>query len=125
MRARRLAIGIVLWGVLAASAPAHAQRFERVPNNYFRVEASLGPVNGPWNTLCGYLYNNRLVAARNVWIQVTGLDATQSVISSRNHPIVGDIPASGRAYFCVSVAADAKGYKFAVLSADWGFTDGP
>ena len=56
---------------------------------------------------------------------VDGVDATQSVISSRDHPIVGDIPASGRAYFCVSVAADAKGYKFAVLSADWGFTDGP
>jgi hypothetical protein len=121
MRARRLAIVAVSWAVLAACAPAYAQNFGSIPNNYFRLEASIGPTK---DTFCGYLYNNRHVAARNVRLRVTGLDATHAVLSSRDHYVVGAIPASGRAYFCVSVAAEAKGYGFAVLSAEWEFSDG-
>ena len=124
MRARQLAMWMGLCGVLGTCALAQAQSFGTVPTQYFHVEASVGPVNGASKAFCGYLYNDRHVPARNVRIRVTGLDTTRSAISSGDRDIVGDIPASGRAYFCVQVAAEANTYGFAVLSADWGFGGG-
>ena len=124
MRTRRLAIAIGLWGVLGTWAVVHAQNFGSLPNNYFHVDASIGPVNGSLKAFCGYLYNDRHIAARDVRIEVMGLDATRSVLSSRARSIFGDIGPSGRAYFCVPVAAEAKAFGFAVLSADWRFSDG-
>jgi len=123
MWANRLAVVAGLWGVLSTAGLANAQKFDSAPDRDFRLEAEVERTNGPWNALCGHLYNNRHFAARNVRIQVTGFDASRAVLSTRDLYLVEGIPASGRASFCVPVAPAAKAYGFAVLTADWELSD--
>ena len=113
-----------LWGVLSTAGLANAQKFDSAPDRDFRLEAEIERMNGSWNAMCGYLYNNRHLAARNVRIQITSFDTSHAVLSRRDRYLVGGIPASGRAYFCVPVAAAATAYGFAVYTTDWGFSDG-
>lgn len=118
----RLAVAAGIWGVLGATAPVDAGSIDSEPNSDFRVEAEVGRLDKSWNTLCGSFYNSRHVAARNVQIRITGLDASRAVISAHDHYLSGDIPSSGRAYHCVPVAAGAKAYRLVVLNAEWGFS---
>jgi len=124
MWANRLAVVAGLWGVLSTAELADAQKFDSAPDRDFRLEAEIERMNGSWIAMCGYLYNNRHLAARNLRIQVTGFDASRAVLSTHDLYLVGGIPASGRAYFCVPVVPAATAYGFAVLTADWGFSDG-
>ena len=116
----RLAVAAGIRGVFAATPQVNAQSMDSAPNGDFRVEAEVGRLDESWNTVCGSFYNSRHVAARNVQIRITGFDASHTVISTRDHYLVGDIPASGRAYHCVMVAVGAKAYGVTVLSAEWG-----
>jgi hypothetical protein len=120
----RLAVAAGIWGVFGAAAQVNAQSMDSAPNVDVRVEAEVGRLDESWNTLCGSFYNSRHVVARNIRIRITGFDASRAVVSTHDHYLVGDIPASGRTYHCAMVAAGAKAYGVTVLSAEWGFSDG-
>ena len=120
----RLAVAAGIWSVLGATAQVNAQSFDSAPKSDFRVEAEVGRLDKSWNTLCGSFYNGRPVGARNVQIRITGFDASHTVISTHDHYLDGDIPASGRAYHCVIVPVGAKAYRVTVINAAWGFSDG-
>jgi hypothetical protein len=113
----RLAVAAGIWSVLGATAQVNAQSFDSGPKSDgdFRVDAEVGRLDKSWNTLCGFFYNGRPVAARNVQIRIIGFDASRTVISTRDHYLDGDIPASGRAYHCVLVPVGAK-------NAEWAFS---
>jgi hypothetical protein len=120
----RLAVAAGIWSVLGATAQVNAQSFDSGPKSDFRVDAEVGRLDKSWNTLCGSFYNGRPFAARNVQIRITGFDASRTVISTHDHYLDGDIPASGRAYHCVLVPVGAKTYGVKVMNAEWGFSDG-
>ena len=120
----RLAVAARIWSVLGATAHVNAQSMDRAAKSDFRVEAEVGRLDKSWNTVCGSFYNGQPVAARNVQIRITGFDASRTVISTHDHYLDGDIPASARAYHCVMVPVGARAYGVTVINAEWGLSDG-
>lgn len=55
-----------------------------------------------WRAVCGDVRNVGQVSARGVAIRVLGWGSASQVISTRDHYILADVPAGGRAVFCVS-----------------------
>ena len=62
----------------------------------------------------GYVYNALPWRITNVRLQVDSLDANGTLIASDSGWVVGDVPAGGRSYFYVPVAAPAATYRASV-----------
>ncbi len=118
MVAKPLTVAVAICLIVGVSV-ASAQNFGRPIGTDFRLEWMVQGVSGPWQGVCGYIYNDRPVTARNVRVQIEGVDEGGRIASTRYGSIVGDVQALGRSYFCFPVAGDAPTYRIAVFSADW------
>ena len=90
-----------------------------------RVSWSDGVMAEGWRAVCGDVRNVGQLSARGVAIRVLGLGSASQVISTRDHYILADVPAGGRAVFCVSMPAGATSYDVMVLRADWRSLEAP
>lgn len=122
MRARNFA-GLVAAAVLVASSAGRPSISVAQPPQAVRVEweasqTSRGPV------VFGYVYKTYGTAAGRIRLLIEGLDASgQSVIRTTGF-VDRPVPALGRTYFEVRVAASTATYRVTVLSVDWRGRDG-
>jgi hypothetical protein len=119
--ARLLGMGLIL----GVGAVASAQEPGAGSNGSLRVAWTDGPMGDGWRAICGSVYNDRGVPARNVRIEVQGLGETGQLISRRERYLTADVPAASRSVFCLPMAAGAAAYRVTVLGADWGFNESP
>ena len=115
------AIGVVL--MLGRVSAAEAVSTASVDN--LRVSWSDGVMAEGWRAICGDVRNVGQLSVRGVAIRVLGLGSASPVISTRDHYILADVPAGGRAVFCVSMPAGATSYDVMVLRADWRSLEAP
>lgn len=111
--------------ILGAGANASAQDRSAGSVGSLRVSWTDDAMGVGWRTICGSVYNDRRVPARNVRIEVQGLGEAGQLLSTRERYLTADVPAASRAVFCLPMAAGATEYRVTVLSADWGFTESP
>lgn len=116
-----LAIGLPL--MLGRVWPAEALSTASIDN--LRISWSDDVMAEGYRAVCGDVRNVGQVSARGVAIRVLGLGSASQVISAREHYILADVPAGGRAVFCVSMPAGATSYDVIVLHADWSFPQAP
>ena len=115
MLVKRL-LGVMAMALITAAGPlAEAQSPAQL-----RPQWEVDPgTSGVWRSVCGYIFNDGRSTARNVQIQVEGLDSSAKIVSSRRGYVPGDVLAAGRTYFCLPVAAGAANYRVSVLAASW------
>jgi hypothetical protein len=77
------------------------------------------PLVGAWQPLCGYLYNDTPVVARDVRLLVEARDSSGHLVASQVAHVFGYIAPWGRTYFCSAAAAGAARYSVTVLGAQW------
>jgi hypothetical protein len=94
-----------------AQAPASASK------SGLRIEWTVDPARGPWQPVCGYIYNDTPTAPREVRVLVEGRDHSERIIDSRIVPVVGYIAPWGRTYFCSTAAAGAARYSVTIVGA--------
>jgi hypothetical protein len=82
-----------------------------------RIEWTVDPARGPWQRVCGYIYNDTPAAPREVRLLVEGRDHSERIVDSRIVPVVGYIPPWGRTYFCSTAAAGAARYSVTIVGA--------
>lgn len=82
-----------------------------------RIEWTVEPARGKWQSVCGYIYNDTPVATREVRLLVEGRDTSDRIIDSRIAYVLGYIAPRGRTYFCSTAAAGAGRYSVTVLGA--------
>ena len=97
--------------LVEAQAPATAS----APG--MRIEWTVDPARGPWQPVCGYIYNDTPAAPREVRLLVEGRDHSERIIDSRIVPVVGYIAPWGRTYFCSRAAAGAARYSVTIVGA--------
>ena len=73
----------------------------------------------------GYVSNALPWRITNVRLQVDSLDLNGSLIASASGWVVGDVPAHGRGYFYVRVAAPAATYRPSVQTFDRVMLEAP
>jgi hypothetical protein len=106
------AIVMASWGDrVDAQAPATASA------SGMRIEWTVDPARGPWQRVCGYIYNDTPAAPREVRLLVEGRDHSERVIESRIVPVIGYIAPWGRTYFCSTAAAGAARYSVTIVGA--------
>ncbi len=115
------AIGVVL--MLGRVSALEAVSTASVGN--LRVSWSDGVMAEGWRAVCGDVRNVGQVSTRRVAIRVLGLGSASQVTTTRDHYILADVPAGGRAVFCVSMPAGAASYDVMVLHAEWRSLEAP
>ena len=68
-----------------------------------------------WRAVCGDVRNVGQLSVRGVAIRVLGLGSASQVISTKDPYVLADVPAGGRAVFCVSMPAGSTSYNVMVL----------
>ena len=68
-----------------------AQEPASVSTPGMRIEWTADPARGPWQPVCGYIYNDTPVAPREVRLLVEGRDHSERIIDSRIVPVIGYI----------------------------------
>lgn len=114
MLVKRLLAATAMALISGAGTAADAQNPTQL-----RLEWQVDPVSSAYRAVCGYIFNDGRATARNVKIQVEGLDSSEKTVSSRTGYVAGDVLAAGRSYFCLPVAAGAANYRVSVLAASW------
>ena len=125
MRVRMLiavmaSIGPLVGGGIAAVA----QETGSAQAPHLRVEWELEKGRGGYRNFCGRVYNDRGVPARRVVILFEGFDGGDQPVARRFGEVIGDVPASGYAIFCLQVPAKGTTYRVTVPAVDWGFSSG-
>jgi hypothetical protein len=112
--------------LLGTSPPVRAQGYA-LPDTerWFRVEWQPGQSAKRGPVVSGYVYELAGRPADSMQLGVDRLDATGAVTGTHIAYVMGMIPAGGRAYFEVPVAA-APGYRVRVVWYRWvGIGGGP
>ncbi|SRR6266542_5223704 len=114
-----------VWLLLSHGAVAYAREAGSPSKRDVRVEWTLEPTKRPLWTLCGTVYNDHHLPARHVELRVEGPDASANSTSRRGLHSVNDVPAGGRAIFCLPVPAGSGPYRIIVVRVDWGYHNAP
>ena len=86
-------------------------------DRYFRIEWQTATgARGP--TLEGYIYNNTALMADRMRLSIQLLDASGTVVATKNTWVLGGVPPGNRAWFSTPVPPAAR-YQVEVLSFDW------
>jgi hypothetical protein len=110
--------------VLGAGAIAVGQEMGNEQIGRLRVQWELEAARGAWRNFCGRVYNDREVPARHVVILFEGFDGAGQQVSRRFGEVIGDVPASGYAIFCLMVPAKGTAYRVTVPAVEWGLSTG-
>jgi hypothetical protein len=110
--------------VLGAGTIAAGQEMGNEQIGRLRVQWELEAGRGAWRNFCGRVYNDREVPARHVVILFEGFDGAGQQVSRRFGEVIGDVPASGYAIFCLMVPAKGTTYRVTVPAVEWGLSTG-
>ena len=111
-----LVVGMVMT-LYGECAEPQAPASSREPG--LRIEWTAEPTRGPWQRVCGYIYNNTPVSPREIRLLVEGRDTSDRIMDSRIAHVLGYIAPWGRTYFCSTAAAGAARYSVTLLGAQW------
>jgi hypothetical protein len=84
-----------------------------------RTEWSVEPTRAGRAQVVGYLHNDHIKDAANVWLRVDQLGADGAVAGSYRRRVVGDVLSGGRSLFAVPVGDASGRYRVTVETADW------
>jgi len=89
---------------------------DSVGNEFFRVDWTSKPDGHGNARISGYVYNNYGVAADQLQLRITALDASGKQMGSFLEPVPDTVSALDRTYFDVKVPGQAASYRVAVES---------
>ena len=118
-RSSRLGVAAVLVLVLGGSATAQQSvpSAEVTESRGLRIVWTVEPQTRDFTAVCGHIYNDQRVTARNVGLLVQGVDGDRVV--SRNIPNVArEIVGQSGWQFCGTVVR-APVYRVIVTAVDW------
>ena len=115
--ARVLAVTFAL--LLGAAAGAAAQGVGIPYADSLQPEWTVEPTRAGRAQVVGYLHNDNIKDAANVWLRVDQLGADGTVAGSYRRRVVGDVLSGGRSVFAVPVADAGARYRVTVETADW------
>jgi hypothetical protein len=117
MRARRFS-GVALVVVLVGATALEAQEQPTVTESRgLRIQWTVQPQTRDFSAVCGQIFNDQRMSARNVGLLVQGVDGDK--ITSRNIPnIAREILGQSGFQFCGTVLK-APAYRVIVTSVDW------
>ncbi|HEX6775770.1 MAG TPA: hypothetical protein VF238_07980 [Methylomirabilota bacterium] len=118
-RSPRLGVAAVLVLVLGGSATAQQSvpSAEVTESRGLRIVWTVEPQTRDFTAVCGHIYNDQRVTARNVGLLVQGVDGDRVV--SRNIPNVArEIVGQSGWQFCGTVVR-APAYRVIVTAVDW------
>jgi hypothetical protein len=72
----------------------------------------------------GYIYNDWIMPARDIWLLVESLDANGQVVARTGARVDRVLTVGSRSYFDVAVPAPAASYRVLVTSLRWSPGDG-
>jgi len=123
MRSRAgLVAGLVLASVTSAGAQAPVPEVQTTESRGLRIQWTVEPQTRDFNAVCGHIYNDQRVSARNVSLMVQSVDNDRVV--SRNIPNVArEIVGQSGFQFCGTVLR-APAYRVIVTEVDWDTTQG-
>jgi hypothetical protein len=123
MRSRAgLVAGLVLALVTSAGAQAPVPEVQTTESRGLRIQWTVEPQTRDFNAVCGHIYNDQRVSARNVSLMVQSVDNDRVV--SRNIPNVArEIVGQSGFQFCGTVLR-APAYRVIVTEVDWDNTQG-
>ncbi|HMB36470.1 MAG TPA: hypothetical protein VKV41_20675 [Methylomirabilota bacterium] len=123
MRSRAgLVAGLVLALVTSAGAQAPVPEVQTTESRGLRIQWTVEPQTRDFNAVCGHIYNDQRVSARNVSLMVQSVDNDRVV--SRNIPNVArEIVGQSGFQFCGTVLR-APAYRVIVTEVDWDTTQG-
>jgi len=123
MRSRGgLVVGLVLALVTSAGAQAPVPEVQTTESRGLRIQWTVEPQTRDFNAVCGHIYNDQRVSARNVSLMVQSVDNDRVV--SRNIPNVArEIVGQSGFQFCGTVLR-APAYRVIVTEVDWDTTQG-
>ena len=124
MRSPRLGLAAALLLSLASSVAAQqaVPSQEVTESRGLRITWSVEPQTRDFTAVCGHIFNDQRVSARNVGLLVQGVDGDRVV--SRNIPnIAREIVGQSGWQFCGTVLR-APTYRIIVTSVDWDTTPG-
>lgn len=114
------AVPALVVGALLALATAAAAQGPHVPYaESLRPEWTVETGRAGRAHVVGYLYNENVKDAANVWLRVDRLAADGSVAGTYRRRVVGDVLGGGRSVFDVPVGEGAATYRVVVETADW------
>jgi hypothetical protein len=119
MRTGLLSMLVVGMVMTSCGDRVEAQALASPTSQGLRIDWSVEPARGTWQTVCGYIYNDTPVAPREVRLLVEGRDTSDRIIDSRLTYVLGYIAPWGRTYFCSTAAAGAARYSVTVLGVQW------
>ena len=122
MRARQLSAAVLLV-VLLGTAAALAQEQPTVTESRgLRIQWTVQPQTRDFSAVCGQIFNDQRVSARNVGLLVQGVDGEK--VTSRNIPNVArEIVGNSGWQFCGTVLK-APTYRVVITSVDWDSRSG-
>ncbi len=114
---RILTLTAMLWlgGIAGAAAQSPGVPYA----DSLRTEWSVEPTRAGRAQVVGYLHNDHIKDAANVWLRVDQLGADGAVAGSYRRRVVGDVLSGGRSLFAVPVGDAAARYRVTVETADW------
>ncbi len=123
MRSRvGLVAGLVLALVTSAGAQAPVPEVQTTESRGLRIQWTVEPQTRDFNAVCGHIYNDQRVSARNVSLMVQSVNGDRVV--SRNIPNVArEIVGQSGFQFCGTVLR-APAYRVLVTEVDWDTTQG-
>jgi len=110
-----LTLAVLLGGVAAVAAQGLAGPYA----DSLRSEWSVEPTRAGRAQVVGYLHNDNIKDAANVWLRVDQLGADGAVAGSSRRRVVGDVLSGGRSLFAVPVADAGGRYRVTVETVDW------
>ena len=120
MRAPRLGVAGTLVLLLGTAATAQTPSVPPVTvteSQGLRIQWTIEPQTRDFTAVCGHIFNDQRVSARNVGLMVQGVDGDRVV--SRNIPNVArEIVGQSGWQFCGTVLR-APVYRIVVTSVDW------
>ena len=103
--------------VLSGAAAAQQQQPNVTESRGLRIVWTVEPQTRDFTAVCGQIFNDQRVSARNIGVVVQGVDGDRVV--SRNIPNVArEIVGQSGWQFCGTVVRAAS-YRVAITSVDW------
>ena len=125
MRLSRLGIAAALVLLLGAGATAQTPSVSAVnttESRGLRIQWTVEPQTRDFTAVCGHIFNDQRVSARNVSLLVQGVDGDR--VTSRNIPnIAREIVGQSGWQFCGTVLR-APVYRVVITEVDWDTTFG-
>jgi hypothetical protein len=114
----RLMRHLALMSFLVLS-PWTSQAQEPVGATALRIRWEADPPAHGLQTVCGRVFNDGPVDARNVRVRVEGLDERGGVIGRRDGDVLGQISSRSIRLFCISMSAGSATHRVTIVGVDW------